>query len=117
MGNAVEVLQPPIAAWLMRKWESIRFCCFRSDDGGDAATSAPRRIRYAESQCELLPYDSTIDDYVEVAIQFAMVNFFVVAFPLAPAVAWVNNIVEHRLDAIKLVFQARVHMRQYQQLF
>ena len=36
-------------------------------------------------------------------IQFGFITIFVAAFPLAPLFAWLNNIVEIRLDAFKFV--------------
>lgn len=40
-------------------------------------------------------------------IVFGFVTFFVAAFPLAPLCALLNSIIEHRLDAFKLVTQYR----------
>ena len=40
-------------------------------------------------------------------IQFGFVTLFVSAFPLAPLFAFLNNIVEVRLDAYKFVTQVR----------
>ena len=36
-------------------------------------------------------------------IQYGFVTIFVAAFPLAPFFAWVNNVVEIRLDASKFI--------------
>ena len=36
-------------------------------------------------------------------IQFGFITIFVAAFPLAPLFAWLNNIIEIRLDAFKFV--------------
>lgn len=36
-------------------------------------------------------------------IQFSFTTIFVAAFPLAPLLALVNNVIEIRLDAIKMV--------------
>jgi Calcium-activated chloride channel len=40
-------------------------------------------------------------------IQYGFVTLFVAAFPLAPLFALINNITEIRLDAYKMVSQAR----------
>lgn len=40
-------------------------------------------------------------------IQYGFVTLFVAAFPLAPLFALINNIAEIRLDAYKMVSQAR----------
>ncbi|CAF3746759.1 unnamed protein product [Adineta steineri] len=44
-----------------------------------------------------------IDEYLELVIQFGFVTLFAVAFPLAPLFALINNLVELRLDAWKLL--------------
>ena len=43
-----------------------------------------------------------IDDYAEMVIQFGFVTLFVVAFPLAPLCAFVNNVFELHIDAWKV---------------
>lgn len=55
----------------------------------------------AWEEAELEPYD-TFEDYTEMLIQFGYVSFFSLAFPLAPLLALVNNVVELRTDAFKL---------------
>ncbi|CRL03590.1 CLUMA_CG016250, isoform A, partial [Clunio marinus] len=47
------------------------------------------------------------DEYLEMIIQYGFVTLFVAAFPLAPLFALLNNIAEVRLDAYKMVSQAR----------
>jgi anoctamin-10/anoctamin-7 len=49
----------------------------------------------------LQPY-STLPDFDELVVQFGYVSLFVVAFPLAPALALFNNYFEIRLDAKKI---------------
>ncbi|TYZ67969.1 hypothetical protein PybrP1_011877 [[Pythium] brassicae (nom. inval.)] len=55
----------------------------------------------AWEEAELQTYD-TFEDYTEMLIQFGYVSFFSLAFPLAPLLALVNNVVELRTDAFKL---------------
>lgn len=45
------------------------------------------------------------EEYIEMVIQYGFVVIFVAAFPLAPFFALLNNVVEIRLDAYKLVTQ------------
>ncbi|GJQ75375.1 hypothetical protein Trydic_g23551 [Trypoxylus dichotomus] len=47
------------------------------------------------------------DEYLEMILQYGFVTLFVAAFPLAPLCALLNNIAEIRLDAYKVVTQAR----------
>ena len=62
----------------------------------------PRRSR-AEAEAAKPIYDTTFDDYNEIVIQFGYVILFVSAFPLAPLFALVNNLIEIRTDAFKLL--------------
>lgn len=45
--------------------------------------------------------------YAFAVIQYGFVTLFVAAFPLAPLFALINNVAEIRLDAYKMVSQAR----------
>ncbi|KAM7328039.1 hypothetical protein ACRRTK_012131 [Alexandromys fortis] len=47
------------------------------------------------------------DEYLEMILQFGFTTIFVAAFPLAPLLALLNNIIEIRLDAYKFVTQWR----------
>ncbi|XP_015836241.1 anoctamin-4 isoform X2 [Tribolium castaneum] len=47
------------------------------------------------------------DEYLEMILQYGFVTLFVAAFPLAPLCALLNNVAEIRLDAYKMVTQAR----------
>jgi hypothetical protein len=55
-----------------------------------------------ELEYELEPYEGTFGDYEELVVQFGYVVLFVVAFPLAPALALGNNLLENWLDATKI---------------
>jgi hypothetical protein len=44
----------------------------------------------------------SFSDYNELALQFGYVVLFAPAFPLAPALALLSNIVENRIDGLKL---------------
>ena len=44
---------------------------------------------------------------MRIVIQYGFVTLFVAAFPLAPLFALLNNICEIRLDAYKMIAQAR----------
>ncbi|XP_018606828.2 anoctamin-6 isoform X3 [Scleropages formosus] len=46
-------------------------------------------------------------EYLEMVIQFGFVTLFVASFPLAPLLAFLNNVVEIRVDAWKITTQFR----------
>eukprot|EP00003_Mantamonas_plastica_P027589 TRINITY_DN5967_c0_g1_i2.p1 TRINITY_DN5967_c0_g1~~TRINITY_DN5967_c0_g1_i2.p1 ORF type:complete len:200 (-),score=81.22 TRINITY_DN5967_c0_g1_i2:60-659(-) len=55
----------------------------------------------------LPPYDDVFGEYNELAIQFGYITLFVAAFPVAPLFALINNIVEIRSDANKILTLVR----------
>jgi hypothetical protein len=64
--------------------------------------SAEKERSQWEKEYELLPY-TTFDDFDEMVVQYGYVTLFVVAFPLSPLCALINNYVEIRLDAKKIL--------------
>ena len=59
----------------------------------------------AEEEAKLSKYEEieSFNDYSEMIIQYGFVTLFVVAFPLAPLLAFVNNVAEMHVDAYKLL--------------
>ncbi|KAF4042704.1 Calcium-activated chloride channel [Phytophthora infestans] len=55
----------------------------------------------AWEEAGLKHYD-TFEDYTEMLVQFGYVSFFSLAFPLAPLLALLNNVLELRTDAFKI---------------
>jgi anoctamin-10/anoctamin-7 len=73
----------------------------KKQSGGDAQNDS--RKTFPEKQFERNNYESTFDDYDELAIQFGFVVLFVVALPLAPLLAFLNNLLEAAVDSGKLI--------------
>jgi len=61
------------------------------------------KISQAEGESKFWAYESTFNDYNEIAIQFGYITMFAAAFPLAPFAAFINNTVEMRTDGLKLL--------------
>jgi len=75
-----------------------------------AKITDPTRQSDAENESKFTQYEGTFADYDELIIQFGFVVLFVVVFPAAPCFALLNNIIEFRLDASKLMeFTRRPH--------
>jgi hypothetical protein len=91
VGQAQEVLLP----WLQAKFEIIRL------------------LRNEEVSKETLPvwerdnqkgdFQGTLNEYVEMVIQYGYITLFAATFPIAPIMAVLNNIVEIRTDAFKIL--------------
>ncbi|GAB6018699.1 Anoctamin-7 [Chamberlinius hualienensis] len=92
INNTVEVLIPKIKSFFHRR----RFKTAKNT----------LKSRWEEDY-ELLPYEGLFEEYLEMIIQFGFITIFVAAFPLAPLFAFLNNIVELRLDAQKLICETR----------
>jgi hypothetical protein len=59
---------------------------------------------HVELEAKWKEYDEieSFKDYSEMVIQYGFVTLFVVAFPLTPLLAFLNNVLEAHVDAVKL---------------
>ncbi|XP_060885857.1 anoctamin-4-like isoform X2 [Labrus mixtus] len=96
--NFMELGYPLIQNW----WTRRRL---RREHGETAKASFPQW----ERDYNLQPMNAygLFDEYLEMILQFGFTTIFVAAFPLAPLLALLNNIIEIRLDAYKFVTQWR----------
>ncbi|XP_064642098.1 anoctamin-7-like isoform X3 [Lineus longissimus] len=93
INNCQEVLVPKMKTWLhQRKIGS--------------AHQMTEKDRWEEDY-ELIEYEGLFEEYLEMVLQFGFITIFVAAFPLAPLFALLNNWLEIRLDASKLVCETR----------
>ncbi|KAJ8007147.1 hypothetical protein DPEC_G00114530 [Dallia pectoralis] len=96
--NFMELGYPLIQNW----WTRRRL---RQEHGPNAKAS----FSQWERDYNLQPMNAygLFDEYLEMILQFGFTTIFVAAFPLAPLLALLNNIIEIRLDAYKFVTQWR----------
>lgn len=68
----------------------------------------PKHSQWTEDY-DLLEWDQYLltEEYLEMVLQFGFVTIFVTAFPLAPLFALVNNLLELRIDAGKMLLHYR----------
>jgi len=64
-------------------------------------------VQQATKEFQKPAYDSTLDDFNELVIQFSFVVLFGIAFPLTGLLAMVSNILEISIDSYKLCRQHR----------
>jgi anoctamin-10/anoctamin-7 len=95
MNNSLEVGIPYLKSQIKAKKEA------KGLDLDEVNFTFPE-IEYSKEQ-----YESTFDDFDELAIQYGFVTLFVVAFPLTPLLAFLNNILEVRVDSVKLLTVTR----------
>lgn len=80
---------------------------------GTPTPGTPKRsIGQAEIESAYYKYDGTFSDHLEMLVQMGYVVLFSAAFPLAGFFALLNNLMEIRSDAFKLV---HVHQRPFGQ--
>ncbi|KAG4079555.1 hypothetical protein HA402_010387 [Bradysia odoriphaga] len=95
MNTVLEMLLPKFYKWLnsMKVWKKKKCQSTRKDN--------QRWLR----DLKLIEWGprSLFSEYLEMVLQYGFVTIFVAAFPLAPFFALLNNILEMRLDAQKLL--------------
>eukprot|EP00808_Paulinella_micropora_P028746 g27824.t1 len=91
VSNSIELITPVL------KNVQKAYANKATDASGNIIEKSP-----PEEQAEFTPYE-TFSDYDELTVQFGYVSLFVVAFPMAPAMALLNNYFEIRIDAHKIL--------------
>ncbi|XP_065660186.1 anoctamin-4 isoform X3 [Hydra vulgaris] len=97
IGNTMEILIP----FLKNKYRNWRYEKLTSYTASDE----PQWVTDFEG--EMQTKFSLFWQYLEIVLQFGFVTMFVAAFPLAPLVALLNNIIEIRLDAVNFIHNFR----------
>lgn len=99
VNNLIEIGIPWVKNKITAKKESAQSDVFKKlSDGEEMCPKSD-----AENQYEFVQYEGTFCDYDELVLQFGYAVLFVTAFPAVPLLAFINNIVEYRLDATKIL--------------
>jgi hypothetical protein len=102
MNNCAEIAIPVMKAWWARRK-------LANQDGGNDKSMKERLMTQWQADYCLIeqPPLNLFYEYLEMVIQFGFTTLFVAAFPLAPLFAFLNNVIEIKLDAYKFVTQNR----------
>nr|CAH8830177.1 unnamed protein product [Trichobilharzia regenti] len=100
ISNCQEILIPKLRTWFHKYRKGL-------NQRNVASTSDLDRDHIYIEDYKLIPYEGLFDEYLEMVLQFGFITIFVAAFPLAPFFALLNNWIEIRLDAKKLVCETR----------
>ena len=75
-----------------------------SSDGEDDAGAGPTEVDLSlDKQMYLAEHsDGTFEDFLTMVVQFGFLALFAPACPLAPLIALLNNVIEIRMDALKV---------------
>ncbi|XP_055715917.1 anoctamin-4 isoform X3 [Phlebotomus papatasi] len=97
LNSILEMLLPQFYKWL----NVIKVSGSRLKSGWSMKGGAKRWLR----DLKLVQWGSRslFPEYLEMVLQYGFVTIFVAAFPLAPFFALINNVLEMRLDAKKLI--------------
>ncbi|KAM4574015.1 anoctamin-2 [Odontesthes bonariensis] len=79
----------------------------RAAENEENETEERRPKQQFDKDFALEPFEGVSPEYMEMIIQYGFVSLFVASFPLAPAFALLNNVIEIRLDAAKFVTELR----------
>ncbi|XP_037835772.1 anoctamin-9-like isoform X2 [Kryptolebias marmoratus] len=112
INNFFELLVPCLKTYMhKRDGQKLRQCssCHRKTSSNEQSSVKPSdpclhqdlMTNYLMSKSDSF---SLFNEFLEMVIQFSFTTIFVAAFPLAPLLALINNIIEIRLDAKKMVF-------------
>ncbi|KAG8227804.1 hypothetical protein J437_LFUL006218 [Ladona fulva] len=104
MNTVMEMVFPLFYKWL----NTIRIRKRGSPDGSWRSKGRRSAFQWMRDY-KLNPWGtrSLFPEYLEMVLQYGFVTIFVAAFPLAPLCALLNNILEMRLDAKKLLVYFR----------
>uniref|UniRef100_A0A3B1JML9 Anoctamin n=1 Tax=Astyanax mexicanus TaxID=7994 RepID=A0A3B1JML9_ASTMX len=112
INNVVEIAGPWFTRWRKRLRsrklrQKVRQCskrdCMESTPGAELCDNCKVKDLLRNFDLENVDHFSLFNEFLEMVLQFSFTTIFVAAFPLAPLLALLNNIIEIRLDAIKMV--------------
>lgn len=91
--------------YLKHRWQAYRITVSMAAEERIRESQLCSLDRRMKSDLSLLPWDDAMlfDEYLAMVLQFGLVTLFSVAFPLAPLLAFLNNLLEIRLDATKIL--------------
>ncbi|CAF1280566.1 unnamed protein product [Adineta steineri] len=90
--NLQEIMWPKILA-LIQRWQ--------------LSIPKTRSTTRWEDDFKRSDFGGLFEEYLEIVLQFGFITIFVAAFPIAPLFALLNNWIEIRLDARKLICETR----------
>ncbi|XP_067356414.1 anoctamin-1 [Channa argus] len=103
--NVFEILIPKLKKMYRTMQEQKGSKKAAEDEENEIEEKRPRQ--QFDKDFTLEPFEGVSPEYMEMIIQYGFVSLFVASFPLAPAFALLNNVIEIRLDAAKFVTEIR----------
>ncbi|KFP63023.1 Anoctamin-9, partial [Cariama cristata] len=100
ISNVMEYLVPWISHKLRKKQQRPKKRNMMLGEEEEAAEDPCKRQWLSNYQLNEVNIFSLFDEFLEMVIQYSFTTIFVAAFPLAPLLAFFNNLFEIHLDAI-----------------
>ncbi|NXR20923.1 ANO9 protein, partial [Cinclus mexicanus] len=102
ISNIMEYLIPWISHQLRKKKKSPKKRSMMLGEEEEAEDPCKRQWLNNYELNEVNVF-SLFNEYLEIVIQYSFTTIFVAAFPLAPLLALINNVIEIHMDAIKMM--------------
>ncbi|NXD45161.1 ANO9 protein, partial [Copsychus sechellarum] len=102
ISNIMEYLIPWISHQLRKKKKSPKKRSMMLGEEEEAEDPCKRQWLNNYELNEVNNF-SLFNEYLEIVIQYSFTTIFVAAFPLAPLLALINNVIEIHMDAIKMM--------------
>ncbi|NXY56816.1 ANO9 protein, partial [Callaeas wilsoni] len=101
ISNIMEYLIPFVSHQLRKKQRHPKKRSMMLGEEEDAEDPCKRQWlnNYELNEVDVF---SLFNEYLEIVIQYSFTTIFVAAFPLAPLLALINNVIEIHMDAIKM---------------
>ncbi|MCJ8735889.1 hypothetical protein PDJAM_G00252750 [Pangasius djambal] len=112
ISNVFEFSGPWFRRWLKRRQsrklrKKVRQCsakdCMEGTEDANLCDNCKLKDLLWNFDLNNVDSFSLFNEFLEMVLQFSFTTIFVAAFPLAPLLALLNNIIEIRMDAIKMV--------------
>ena len=97
LDSLVEIVEP----FAGRLWNRMKAGCKKSKHARN------NKWHLLESSVYMVRFSGLFPEYLEMVIQYGFCTIFVIALPLAPFFALLNNIAEIRIDARKFLCHVR----------
>jgi hypothetical protein len=101
-GGKVLALQQDLSNTVSEQYDNVLDAAFGQDLSDVEEKKGKLGLNDYEVQDSLLTYNSTFNDFNDRTVQFGYIVLFAPAFPLAPLLAFINNLVEIRAAGYKL---------------
>lgn len=100
-GKNIIELGYPYGAFLFKKWRKSRNRVVSDIEDDDLRGDIESQLM--QEEYVTLENDGTIDDYLELAIQFGYITLFSIAFPLSTTMLFIGLWLEMHVDKLKLL--------------